>query len=87
MTRADAALPTFEKDPGVKVTSGQFLRLGDHLQGRILTILEAAFTDKDQLTAVKSLVKNALWDDFSEVTRWMAKGGDVKAEGLSEFPF
>ena len=84
MTRADAALPTIDKDPGVNVTSGQFLRLGDHLQGKVLTIIEAALTDKDQLMAVKSLVRQALWDDMEQVTRWMAGQRDGMG---NTFPF
>lgn len=86
MTKADAAVYSLDKDPGVKVTNGQFLRFGDHLQGRLLTIVEASIGDKTQLDAIKSLVKQALWGDFEQVTRWMAKQDEEKGMG-NNFPF
>jgi hypothetical protein len=38
-----------------------------HLQGKILTIVEACITDKGQLDAVKSLIKSAVNDKLT----WM----------------
>ena len=84
MTRADAALASLEKDPGIKVTSGQFLRLGSHLEGRLLTIIEASIVDKTQQDAMKSLVRQAIWNDFEQVTHWMANQTEGKG---NTFPF
>lgn len=33
------------------------------LEGRVLTIIDASFTEKQQCEAVKSLVRQALWDE------------------------
>jgi hypothetical protein len=32
-----------------------------HLEGELLTVMDAAFTDKQQCEAIKSLVRNTIW--------------------------
>jgi hypothetical protein len=35
-----------------------------NLDGRLLTIIDASFSDREQRRAVKNLVRNALWFDW-----------------------
>ena len=36
-----------------------------HLEGRLLTIIDAAFVDREQRKAVKDLVRKTLWIDWA----------------------
>ena len=38
-------------------------RITQHLEGKLLTIVDASFPDREQREAVKSLVRNAIWDN------------------------
>lgn len=83
MTRADAALSSFD-NPTAHMSAKDVLRLGDQLQGRVLTVAEAVILDKQQLEATKTLLKREIWDTIKLVTEWMAKQEDGKG---SNFPF
>lgn len=39
------------------------------LEGKILTIIDASFTDREQREAMKSLIRNALYDNYFPMTQ------------------
>lgn len=46
------------------------------LQGKLLTIIDAAIADPQQRKAIKDLTKQALWDWQSSLPRVLSKGID-----------
>lgn len=51
------------------------------LEGRLLTIMDASFTDREQRKAAKDLVRNAIWFDWVANLDMDGNGGkpDLKA--------
>lgn len=66
------------------IRSVDLTNLTRHLEGRFLTIADACFSDLKQREAVKSLIKQALWDDYEVLQKWMFDQMEGKA---SSFPF
>lgn len=54
------------------------------IQGRVLTIAEATL-DGGKLKATKSLLQNAVWEDRSEIARWVYENAGNGKNG-STFP-
>ena len=52
-----------------------------YLEGRLLTIVDASFTDREQRGAVKSLVRNAIWESSNQtveiVNQFASKFGEA----------
>jgi len=46
-----------------RVFQDESYRVTQHLEGKLLTIVDASFPDVQQREAVKSLVRNAIWDN------------------------
>jgi len=68
-----------------EVLLGFSLESKKNLEGRILTIVDSSFTDKTQREAVKSLVRNALWDmniagPIKQIITQYAERNDIKIE-------
>lgn len=55
-----------------------------HILGQVLTIMEAAITDKDQIRAVKSLIEQTIWNNNEYLQKWMYDQQEGKG---STFPF
>lgn len=87
MTKADAMVSTMVEDLPVGITSEKLGAFVSHLQGTILTIIDASYTDREQREAVKSLVRNALWDNTGLVVKWMSENAKTDDKTLSTFPF
>lgn len=54
-----------------EIDSTEFTSLFNHLQGQMLTIADAMFTDKTQREAAKSIIKRTIWDNYEELQRWL----------------
>jgi len=54
------------------------------LEGKILTIIDASFSVKEQNEAVKSLIRNSVWDEFDIVRNWYYEQDD---NGKTPFPY
>ena len=55
-----------------------------HLQGKLLTIIDASISDKDQCKAIKSLISEKLWESNHTVQEWMFEQEGGKE---SSFPY
>lgn len=62
-----------------KMTAGDVIGYNKYILGKILTIVDASITDKEQLKAVKDLIKISFWDAYDIVWRWMNR--QIKGEG------
>lgn len=83
MQSADVGLTTIDGGHATMYTK-DLMSLGRHMEGKVLTVVEAAITNSDQLKATKSLLRNALWDTLDVVGKWMVKQtGPIK----SSFPY
>lgn len=51
-----------------------------HLEGKILTIVDASFVDREQRKAVKDLIRRAIWFDWC--SNLEAKTEPKRAEGM-----
>lgn len=79
------------------ITSRQFTNLFNHIVGKLLTLADATFIDKDQREAFKSLIKTNIWEINDPLQKWMYETGKkhvaVKNEDYIEpgkggiFPF
>lgn len=83
-SRADVALHTLEKEAFAKFSSKQIMNLEAKILGKVLTIIDASVTDREQREAMKMLVKQAVWDTTDVVVEWMTKQGDKSG---STFPY
>ncbi len=54
------------------------------LEGKILTIVDASYSAKEQNEAIKSLVRNSVWDEFDVVRKWYYEQSD---NGKTPFPY
>ena len=68
------------------MTAGNMIGYNKYILGKILTIVDASITDKEQLKAVKDLIKTSFWDAYDIVWRWMnrQRNGDGGTFILSE---
>jgi len=55
-----------------------------HIEGKLLTIVDASISDKEQCRAIKSLVKNSIWDDVRILEEWWY---DPSNKDSTYFPF
>lgn len=46
---------------------------GSSLEGKILTFIDAAYTDKEQREAVKSILKGIIREHFNQVNNYIAR--------------
>lgn len=67
-----------------KVSLHEITDMVSHLQGEMLTIVEASMPEGKQLEALKSLVRNSLWKTQEVVSRWYYAQTNGKAE---PFPY
>jgi hypothetical protein len=85
MNRADVLLACKEdKNSTARLNCRNLNSFVSHLQGTVLTVVDASIADKTQCEAVKSLIKNALWEPTSTVYQWIH---DQKDKNGSNFPF
>jgi len=79
--------PILAKDePKLKKASISIFNLASfvrYVEGKLLTIMEATINEKEKKMATKSLVRNALWDTYSEIYQWAIN--QKEGEG-SSFP-
>jgi hypothetical protein len=68
----------------VKLTGGEFASYTRHQVGVILTIVEASIPQGKQLEAVKSMIKNSIHRDATELETWCY--GQIDGQG-GTFPF
>ena len=67
-----------------QITMWMFQSVINSLNGRLLTILEASVSDKEQRNAMKTLVRKELWGTYDKVRDWSL----YQKEGQgSNFPF
>lgn len=78
-------------DPfNVKTPDRQVINLSDvsnflsHIEGRFLTVADASIVEKEQNRAVKSLIRNLVWEEFDVVRKWYYEQDD---NGKTPFPF
>ena len=55
-----------------------------NLEGKLLTIIDASISEREQNKAVKSLIRNTSWNQFDTVRQWYYKQDD---NGKTPFPF
>lgn len=53
--------------------------------GRVLTISEAV-VEPSKLKATKDLLKDAVWKDYAEISRWHFENADPESKECSTFP-
>jgi hypothetical protein len=53
------------------VESKDFTALFNHILGEMLTIADASFTDKEQRTAVKEMIKRTIWSNYEPLQVWL----------------
>ena len=74
--------PTPEHKSGI--TQSELFYMGNHMIGKLLTIIDATVPVGSQNKSVKSLVRNAVWDDIEQAQSWLAQ----QQSGMrSSFPF
>ncbi len=66
------------------VSSQNLTALFQHLEGKILTFVDASYPDSIQRNAIKSLLKRALWEDYDILQEWFYNQQNGYA---SIFPF
>ena len=64
--RPDTTLKTEQEKEAQQKGSLQFLK---SVEGRVLTIMEAAFSDKDQREAIKTLIKKEFRREMNKANR------------------
>ena len=52
------------KDPHYVINFNYVKEIFSHIEGRLLTIVDASIFDKEQRNAIKSLVRQAVWEEF-----------------------
>lgn len=83
-SKADVALHTLEKEAYAKFSSRQIMNFEAKILGKILTIIDASITDREQREAMKMLIKQDVWDATDVVVKWMVDQGDKNG---STFPY
>lgn len=72
-------------DPSVaKLSISHLNDYNSHIMGKILTIIDASISDKEQCSAIKSLIKSQFWDNFDVALKWYYH---PERFTQSEFPF
>lgn len=66
------------------ITLGNVADFLSNLEGKILTISDASIPDEKQNNAVKSIIRNTVWEQFDVVREWYYKQSD---NGKTPFPF
>lgn len=82
--RSDVALRTAGEEVHAKFSSQNILEYQSQVLGKVLTIVDASVTDRDQREAMKQLIKQAVWDTADTVVEWMAAQTGGKG---SSFPY
>lgn len=54
-------------DSKFTIVYGNLNNMVSHLEGKLLTIMEASISNKEQLEAVKSLVRQTIWTTVQEL--------------------
>lgn len=70
----------------VEMRSSDMNALFSHIVGKVLTIIDASYSDVSQREAVKSIVKDALWGTSDALAEWM-HDNQVGTNERSTFPF
>ena len=82
---SDTLLKSKYNNHSTTISSKNMTSLFRHLEGSMLTIVEASVVDPEQRRAVKSIVKDRLWNDiYAELQEWMGEQTDGNG---SSFPF
>ena len=58
-----------DESPTATITYDQVTAMGKLLEGRLLTVMEASFSDPVQRKAVKDLVRNTVWEIFIQLQK------------------
>ena len=67
-----------------EIESKQFTALYNHITGVILTTIDASISDSVQREALKTILKQQIWESYEPVTRWLY--GNMDGRGQS-FPY
>ena len=65
----DSSKSSPDKSPSATITYDQVTAMGKLLEGRLLTVIEASFSDPVQRKAVKDLVRNTVWEIFIQLQK------------------
>lgn len=84
MTKADVALIGGGENAEAKISCKNINSFTSHLEGKVLTVIDASISDRIQREALKSILRNTLWDTSSIVYQWVH---DQKDGNSSAFPF
>lgn len=84
MNKADVLVACGDKNEEATLTCKDLNSFVSHLQGKVLTVVDASVGDKDQKEAIKSLLRSALWEPTSNVYQWIH--GQKEGNG-SSFPY
>lgn len=85
MNAADVGILTADNQIS-EISGKNLMAVGRHLEGRVLTLIEASTVDEKQCEAVKSLARSAIWETLEKVGRWMIDN-PVGTHNSSMFPF
>lgn len=66
---SDSSKSSSDKSPSATITYDQVTAMGKLLEGRLLTVIEASFSDPVQRKAVKDLVRNSIWEIFIQLQK------------------
>ena len=86
MNRSDVMLRTADKEVLAEVSSKNIADFSSVLVGKILTVIDASVTDREQREAMKSLIKQNLWSTVDIFVQWMSEQ-NKKSGNSSTFPF
>lgn len=67
-----------------KVSANQINDTVNFLVGRICTIVDASYADKEQAKAIKQLIKNELYDSLGNIQEWVIQS---EFAAVSPFPY
>lgn len=56
-----------------------------NLEGKLLTIIDSAIVDREQREAVKSLVRETVWEDYREYYWAIVSSFDAYQKSINEF--
>lgn len=65
----DSSKSSQEENPTSTISYDQVTAMGKYLEGRLLTVIEASFSDPVQRKAVKDLVRNTVWEVFIQLQK------------------
>ena len=87
-----AHLTPKEYEEGCKkpmVSSNNLSFFVSHLQGEILTVIDAVISEPKQNKAVKDILRNKIWESYQQVHEWcvLESGNYGKTQTAHPYPF